>query len=229
MLSLSQAEKIVNRKITKDVLVFGSSTLPDRRVVLVYDNPEYRQRLKVDSCYAVVHPGFSVVKGRTFVQNLTRDVSRYGSYSYYLENIKRLIQRLKTSDSLSLFFIDTPCFYGKGVYPPELLPSVSNLILLTDPAGRMIETHSGVANSELDLHQEKIYTFLKEIGIKEILISGEWVWWREKEERECHGCVGVVANGFKEKGFKVKGVEDCLYPTKPPNFDSELSRELYRR
>lgn len=231
MLSARKANRILHKDVTKDVFVFDSPIL--RRVVLVYNNPEYVPHFQRKGfCYAIVHAGFSLVDDHE-AQNLVVDGDEYGNYQDYIKNIKRLIKRLKKSDVLSLFFVDEDYFYGKDAYSSDFLPSTSNLILVTEEdKGKLKEPLGTSDNHNVDLNQEKIYSFLKSAGIKEILLAGEWVYSPVVAGMYKMGCLGTVAKSFQENRFEVKGIKGCLYPSVSqidiPNFDSELLMKLYQ-
>jgi len=78
-----------------------------------------------------------------------------------------------------------------------------------------------IRNGEVNLEQEKIYQFLRDNGVDTVLLAGEWVWYSG------NGCLGEVAQDFRNNGFEVKGVKGCLYPS-VPKVDSELLKKLYQ-
>ncbi len=233
MYPAGEAKRILGRDVSKYTLVFNSPILSRSGVVLVYDITELIPHIQTkDYCYGIVHAGYSLVEDHR-AQKLVVNEDEYGSYPDYTKNIKRLIKRLKKSDVLSLFFIDKDGFYGKDAYSSDFLPSISNLILVTkEDKGDLKNSLRTLNNHNVNLNQEKIYTFLKSLGIKEILLAGEWVYGPVVSGMYKMTCVGVVAESFQENGIRVRGIKGCLYPSVPqidiPNFDPELLMKLYQ-
>jgi hypothetical protein len=229
MLSAAEASKILGKDVSGETLEFDSPVLPDPEIVLVYNNPEYIPHFQgKDYCYAMVHGGYSITENNGLGKDLIKDKKKYGDYSIYSTNFRRLNQRLGNSNELVLHFVDNYCFRGnKGdVYPPGFLPYTSNLILVTDMSdffgeGIYEEKIWTTDHRMILLNHEKIYPFLKEINVKTILLAGEWVHFGTP------GCLGTVAEKLKDEDFDVKGVKGCLYPS-VPKLDTELLRKLYQ-
>lgn len=76
-----------------------------------------------------------------------------------------------------------------------------------------------------------VYNFLKEKGVCKVRFVGEWGWINDSIcgiflSQEL-ACVGQVAEDFYNNGFKIKGVEGCIYPTITPRSNNEILKRLY--
>jgi len=206
MISVRKAKEILGNELKLETFIFPEF-FHEKMMFL----PQYSKYLpssfKYDYCYVIVHPGYSSswVEG-TFKYAISRDGSDYPSY---YSKIKDLIKYLRASDELSIFFIG----YKENFSFPQSSLFVFTKVTKPDPLDKV-----GTGSSKKKIKWNMIYPFLKEIGVKEVRIAGEWVWWNVGM-----GCVGIVAKKFA-KSFDVKGIEGCLYPPYPPSEIPELAR-----
>ncbi len=230
MISAKEAQKISGKKISPLVKISLPTInwrffpridwFPDEEVMEVIflpDHPELFNLFTHEYCYAIVHPGHTIYR---FSEHL---------YSKYLENLKRLIKYLEKANELSIFFFE---LYHS--YPKDFLPPSKSLIVFTKMAKPFDYTleKGMISKKKVVFKQDKIYSFLKEIGVKEIRVAGEYVWKPEcsklSPKRRYSGCVKIIASKFKEKGFKIRGIKDCLFPTYSPLITCGILKELYK-
>jgi hypothetical protein len=218
MISAKRAREIFGRKLKPEMKVSTPSF--SKKMVFLPNYPEVFPYLNYDHCYVVVHPGFSSSwVDEEFRFAISQDGKDYPEYS---SEIKKLIKYLGNSNELSIFFIEYERKYSDDFLPPE-----NSLILFTkNGTHRPLKTIKvgGISKKEVEIEWDEIYSFLKNVGVKEVRMAGEWVWWDAGM-----GCVGCAAEKFEKSGFEVKGVENCLYPTFPPSKISKLSKRMIGR
>jgi len=198
MMSAKEAERIVGKKLKPEIKI---SWPFKKKMVFIPEHPIAYPFFNSDHCYAIVHAGFSHHKEYSSLPSRQKDP--YGDYSLYAREIKRLIRNLGKSNELSLFFIDHDEFKE---YPQQFLPHERSLMVLTKCAQEdlvFLYNESGKS-----VKQSKIFPFLKDIGVNEIRFSGEYTWCNRGQ-----GCVRFIAREFEKRGFEIKGVKGCLYPS----------------
>jgi hypothetical protein len=222
MISAKEAEKMVGEKLNPKMKISWPFS---KEMVFVPDHLITYPFFKSDHCYVLVHAGFSFYRENE--DNFSRNIDPYGDYSAYAREIKRLIRSLGSSNELSLFFVEYDEFKK---YPIEFLPSGKSLMVFTKGAREDLVFLGD--KSRKNVEQSKIYSFLKEIGVNEVRIGGEYAWCNEGE-----GCVRFIGREFEKRGFEIKGIKGCLYPSfsPPPRFVipqdeeyEEVTRKIFK-
>lgn len=172
-----------------------------------------------DYCYIFVHPGYSISHRIMTKDNkaMTKDNK---AYNEYLQNIEQLNKQIKKSGELAIFANETTTFYNKK-YEDDLSPPDSALTIITKIINGDIKKYIKTPNGIRKQRMNTIYSFLKDNGIHEVRLAGEYAWYNG------NGCLGVVASNFYKEGFNLKGMDGCIYPTTPPEKSNEVLEKLY--
>lgn len=150
---------------------------------------------------------------------------QYGSYKEYLNNLTNLMRHLKTAGALTIFAIEERDFYQPDIPREQLRPFDAAMIAVTETNhGRflergMIKTLEGPEKQKSDL----IYETLRKAGVEEIRIAGEWSY----NGRGSEACLGEVAEQFGQRGFRVRGIESCIFPAMYGGDDNKTIETLY--
>ncbi len=176
-------------------------------------SPEFKY-LKNDHCYVIVHPGYAIT------WDVLTPEDKYGLYSDYYENLKRLISSLKDSNELTIFAVEERVYDGEK-YEDGLTPFDSSLKIITknntNEAKKIIKTPEGRRRQEM----EEVFSFLLSLGVQEARFAGEWTW------HHGNGCLTKLAEDFKNAGFTVKAVGGCFFPSRRPEESSALLETFY--
>lgn len=219
MISAKEAEKIIGREVEPKLEILYPSP---REVVFLPEHSNMKSFFSRDYCYVLVHPGFSCQEGHAEYIKKICPKTPYGSYTEYSMEIRNLIRNLETSGEPSLFLIGYDPYQE---YPKEFLPPERSFILLTEDTGvKLLDSiEIGKNKEKINLEQGRIYHYLRNNGVKEVRMAGEWTWWDDNV-----GCVRIAAREFEKKGFEIKGVKGCLYPPFPPTRPIKSSERKYK-
>ncbi len=166
-------------------------------------------------CYFIGHAGYGDHHKGEIVQDAVANVKRFGKYAPYLNNISRLVHHLRGSNELTLFAAEKVDYEDSSIPREALRPFDSSMILVTEngegiPLVDNLNTRNGSKKQRVDL----LFSFLKKSDVKEIRVAGEWTYWVKQ------GCLAELAYLLSES-FEIKGIEDCIFPTKSTQFKRE--------
>jgi hypothetical protein len=163
-------------------------------------------------CYLIVHAGYATYTDAG--AEVITSVDAYGDYSAYLERLKGLMRRLREYDALVVCAIEERALRDRNLLAKELRPSHRTLRIVTkDSSGRIQPSFIDADGFRRNQHLDWVMDFLRSNGIEEVRVAGELAWF--PGPNGYRGCLTTLANEFLEEGFRVRGVEGCVYPVNP--------------
>lgn len=157
-----------------------------------------------------------------YLQNI--DDGFYGNYINYLSNISRLIRHLNKNNELAIYALEEKDFYHPIIPRPELLPGSNAKLIVTENHTAFYVKTVQTKEGEVPQNIEAMFRLLRQAGVQEIRLTGELSF-----NDSNLACLGGVADGFRKKGFIIKGIQGAIFPTKElnPEIDQDMFTRLY--
>jgi hypothetical protein len=137
------------------------------------------------------------------------------------------MDRLREDDEPRMFVIDKRIFLKeKNIFPP-VAPKYPERILLTGLLRDKDDPYSFL-HPKIDtgyvgyMDPETVFDGLRGEGVDEIRLAGEYT----SHLLRARGCLGTLAAMFDEQGFRIRGVDGCMFPD-ASNSEDEVLRKLY--
>lgn len=190
------------RTLILDFVADTASSEPEFQPIANPDNiPESNH------CFVIVHPGYGLYREAAYAEDK--------GYPKYLENLHKLMIHLEKKDEISLFAIEHSLYLNQS-YLPGFGPLRNSLLYITlDKMGfsqRRVLTPEGFREQNIDT----LLDLLDSKGVKEMWFAGE----------HTDRCVKRAAWAFHPQ-FRIRGIEDCLFPSQRKHNFGGLTDDLY--
>ena len=164
--------------------------------------------------FIMVHPGYTRFDRMAWG---AIQMGGNGNYPHYINNVRRLISRIRQSGELVIIFLQERMYWGHEKTWVDTTHINSSLLHITDSFTGDPQGSVYIPDAERTYKQkiEVIYSFLKDNGIKDLLFSVKWGYNIYGHE----ACVAQAATHFHGAGFNVWGIKGCIYPLVPPHGD----------
>ena len=148
-------------------------------------------------------------------------------YRRYISNCMRLMDRLRSEDEPRVFVIEKGIFLKEEKVFRPVAPKYPERILLTGLL-RDKDDPSSFLHPKIDtdyvgyMDPETVFDDLRGEGVDEVRLAGEYT----GHMLRARGCLGELAAMFDGQGFRIRGVEGCMFPDASKSKD-EILRKLY--